>query len=268
MRINLNSYNNRMFISIPLKKNVYVYNRMYSVGALMQIGYVIVLVYFLVTGYRVTLETYYLSPVGQQDAGSCIAVTREVPSNNYILDSNGIFLGSPGFEYPKAIYNNELNNLQVSQESYARQIRRVRSAVDGLDERALENNLALNILTWLSWKTTIRDTADNLQIFSFFADPHAIFDTSSPGFAIATIQSRDEVCNAPMTTRYDPGSFRMVSTISYQDYGPICDKVLNKNNLADGYFRNLNNSYLVRNSNFDISFDMRTFVTSIAVSYI
>lgn len=239
---------------------------MYAIGALMQMAYVAAFIYFMFTGYTKTMETFYLSPMGQEDSGVCEVVIKQVPSNNYIADANGFYEGDTAFTYPMTIYNFNFNQLQVDRSLYGSIIREIQQyVVEKVDVDATKFNIAQNIVTWMVMKYLVKDSNDHIQIFTFFADPASLFHTSSPNFALTAIQNRNIACNASRSTRFDSGSLRMVTTFSYEEYKTNCNDVLNVDVFEGTLYTDLNNPNLKRNENFEISFDIRTFLVSVGV---
>jgi hypothetical protein len=239
---------------------------MYAIGGLMQMAYVAAFIYFMSVGYTKTMATFYLSPVGQEDSGVCEVVIKQGPNNDYIADTNGFFEGEKEFEYPKTTYNFNFNRLQVDQRLYGSIIREVQREIEEIDINAAKLNIAQNVVTWMVMKYLIKDPNEHIQTFTFFADPASLFETSSPNFALTAIQNRNISCNASRSTRFDRGSFRMITTFSYLEYKTNCNDILNVDVFEGTLYSTLNNPNLRRNENLDISFDIRTFLVSIGVS--
>jgi len=162
------------FITMPSVRDL-PSDLMYLVGFLAIVGYITVFVTFTTTGYYTSINTNYLVPLTGPD-GTCTTINRPLPSNVYIADENGAYLGQSVFVYSKAIYSLNFNNLRVNNELYSSVFSSsIKPVIESVGKVSEHNDLSRNILLWLAWKIVIPDPSNNLQEMYFVADPGSVF---------------------------------------------------------------------------------------------
>ena len=187
-------------------------------------------------------------------------------------------------------------NLLTNELEYQTQIEsRIKAAVDDLGEKAFSYDLSRNLLTWLTFKVIIEDRESHLQTFHFNSDIKCVFLSlaHSPSFILCfnfdkvtilhlsskvfssfggeltgELRERDSMCQISHTTRFDESSSRLTISYDFNQYvnDENCSQIVDPISISPFLYPNKMGKIPIPNSNWDLSFDIRTFFISMAIN--
>lgn len=231
---------------------------MYIIAALTQVSIVVTFLYFLITGFLSGIDSTFLAPVGNS-FDLCSPVLRPVPTNTYLADANGAWEGQIKYKTYLSKYKFFLNNLRTGNEDYAVAMREINDEFIGpyLVEPSRHRNLAQNMVQWMGWRIRYGLETFN-QFISLNGNPFDILvPTTVTGGVQGYIVSDQGTCNIfrPSTDR---ANFRISLEASRTVYeaDTNCSEILNIN------------TFIFSGDSISISLDVRSFATTMAVSYI
>jgi hypothetical protein len=203
--------------------------------------------------YNSNIDTIFLSP--SEDSGICQAVARPI-SGTYIADTNGSWNSNVFFDSSRAIYEFNFQNFRSNRSYWDAMFQSLQTSLIQVGNKMPSQPLDVNLLYWLTWVGDF-NVEGSLQYLNFYSDVSVVFDRQYIQGVISNVGSD---CNASSISRYDVGSYELVTSFSYSEFmsNPSCANVINP--LLLGY------DPLFDGDEFTVSYDMRSLVTAMAIN--
>lgn len=203
--------------------------------------------------YNADLRTVFLSP--SEDSGICTLVQRPI-TGTYIADTNGSWNSNVYFDSSRAIYQFQLQEFLANQTYWNEVIDTLQIATTEIGAIMQTQPLDINILYWLAWVGNFNVNGE-FQYVNFYSDVTVVFNRQYVHGLISDVNSD---CNASSDSRYDVGSHVLTTTYSYAEFisNPQCSSIIDPHML--GY------DALYDGDDFTMGFDMRSFVTAMAIN--
>ncbi len=225
-----------------------------------------VFVYFVYTSYSNAIASAYISL--ESGNGNCNEVSISV-TGNYLADARGNWIGSPQFDYSIAKYGITLNNFQASGfKDYEEMMIIFQKALTELGEQAVHDNLAKNLLRWISFiryyspqqplSTNLTSLGyGQLQYIQMTGDPLQVFTLNTYQIVIG---SPNGYCPMAAFTTFDQATGYISTALNYTTYmmNPLCSKCGDPKFL--GYVPTVDNSV------FPLSLEVRAISTALSVN--
>lgn len=208
----------------------------------------------LIRGYYSQMKQHYLAPSIDADSDLCDDVVIS-HTGQYLLSSDGYWEGDDSFSYSNAKYVSSFKNTQMSVAEYETYIETRKSLmIDSLSSMSTQNDLALNLLYWMSHVYV--ESGSQTNRFYMNADPSIIFDRDATAGALTNqyYNCRDEAtssydrANSLLRVAFDIESFNAGACKNISDARPL------------GYLEN------VSPTDFKITVDVRSLITAVAVN--
>eukprot|EP01033_Poteriospumella_lacustris_P004000 gene4000-2851_t len=208
----------------------------------------------LIRGYYSQMKLHYLAPSIDADSELCDDVVIS-HTGVYLLSSDGYWEGDDSFSYSNAKYVSRFKNARMSVAEYEAYIDTRQSLmIDSLSSMSTQNDLALNLLYWMSY--VLVDSGSQTDRFYMNADPSIIFDRelTAGGLTNQYYDCRDEA-----STSYDRANSLLKVTFDIESFNAgACKNITHALHL--GYAEN------VSPTDFKISVDVRSLITAVAVN--
>jgi len=224
---------------------------LYPVGALLLLLTLCIFVAVFVPGYYSTMRTRYLAPAG--DSKYC----TDVPISNtgtYLATQEGDWQGSPTFSYANASYSASITNLQLSSTDFQILMTEIYNDLLKVGAITAKQTLAYNLLYWMSWVAV--QPGNNAQRFTLTGTPSAIFNRQH---TVGTLSNVLYDCNASSQGNFDPSTGTMTVTYNVDEFltNPTCNQ---------SYPQYMGYSTLAHSHNFDVTVDIFSLITALAVN--
>ena len=241
----------------------------YIIGFLVLISYIVFFVSFCVTGYIQQIDTKYLVPVDQETpSATCTDALRTITAS-YMIDINGTYSGVQGFDYNEALYNLELNNLQVTNSQYQSLIQGVKEEIAFIGQQSKNETLNINLVFWFSFKYVFKYSDNpNLQQFSFVSDINIVFNSLNSVPVSFYMQSTYAHCNISRYASFEPSSYALsvqFDALKYNDTKD-CTSIIGLDNLNVGYNALDIDLYPALNQVTKTNIDLRSYFTALAIN--
>lgn len=135
---------------------------MYTFGMICQILILLCFVYFIVLVYRQGVEQKFMSL--STDSGDCNSIIKYV-SGDYTADENGIWVGSDGYDYSRAIYEMDLVDSALTVEDYQQLMLNADNQLDFMGRQSKDFDLSFNLIIYISWQMTCTQDTDYCHRF-------------------------------------------------------------------------------------------------------
>mmetsp|Transcript_23089 Transcript_23089/g.33818 ORF Transcript_23089/g.33818 Transcript_23089/m.33818 type:complete len:840 (-) Transcript_23089:259-2778(-) len=246
---------NEMFIeNIPLESIKELQPQfMYIFGAVSYILSLGCFIYFCYSGYSEARTKSYIAL--NNDDGECTTVPKAV-SGQWLASYDGLYTGDVDFQYPLAVYMLEFEDFSKNSHEYKNIMDEYKAELKKIGELALTQNLADNILYWVSWQVLDREEGE-VRRFQMNADPRSVFDNEYIFGQMATVNAECYVSTS--TSTFDSANAVMTNRYSYNDFMATenCSVI---NPEMFGY------SERFHGDDFTVSLDVNTAITAIAVN--
>jgi hypothetical protein len=187
--------------------------------------------------------------------GGCKPV-RSFPTGAFRATYDGRWEGQPGFNYTNGIYKFTTTNFH---EGYKEMMDIVKDKLYSVGEQAKSQDLARNLLDWFSF-TYLPDQADPATRFNLLGDPVSVFDRQ---YVFGTISNEEADCNLPDQDAFvNVPSGEIVLQFPKDGFQKGCSGRNNMGELTYLGYKGFGHS-----SQFELSVDLRSLMTAIAVNY-
>jgi hypothetical protein len=226
-------------------------NYMYLFGFVAYVASFTCFLYFAYTGYHQMTSKKFITP--NLNDGDCQAVLRAVDAV-YLGDRLGMWSGDNLFQYSNALYQINLRKFKENKKDYYAKMQAVGYELDLIGQSAFDRNLAENIAYWVAWQSKLPGTSST---FHMLGSPTIIFDRQLRFGLLANVNGE---CLVTRQTTFDRANsyFELTYDVSKFKADPICSSIAVPEAL--GY----NEAY--DSNSFSLKLDVRSFVTSFAVS--
>lgn len=228
---------------------------MYIGGALAYCFFFACFMYFAWTGYVQARGARVISLEDDPDNGDCENVFRNI-NGQWLASSDGLFSGDINFRYPEAKYSLEFQNFQGTLEKYKSVMDNYQNQLEVLGAAALTQDLADNILTWITWQILEREDGE-VRRFQMIADATSVFNNQYIFGQISTVENE---CYVPTSSSsFDTANGVLQNVYSYSDFksNPNCSTI---NPTLFGYDERFHGD------TFTVGLDVAAAVTALAVS--
>jgi hypothetical protein len=214
-------------------------------------------VYFVWTGYAQARSTKIISLQDDAENGECDNVFRQI-TGQWLASSNGLFSGDIAFKYPEAKYALEFQNFQGTIDKYREVMNNYRVELEALAAIAVTQDLADNILTWITWQILERDDGE-VRRFQMIADATSVFNNEYVFGQISTVKYECYVSTS--ASSFDTANGLLQNVYSYHDFtsNPNCSSI-------DPHLFGYNERF--HGDVFVVGLDVAAAVTALAVSFI
>ena len=153
-------------------------------------------IYFIWKGYTDSMSVQFISL--NKDDGRCNEVLKPV-TGTFIGDVHGSWFGQPKFDASLGKYSLKLQNFEQSNEEYRAMLEGVDKELIELGEMAKHRDLADNLLLWMTWQTTLKNSK-TVNTFCMTGNPLVAFDRDLHLGLFASITGE---CLVPTSTVFD-----------------------------------------------------------------
>jgi len=168
-------------------------------------------VYFVWTGYAQARSTKIISLQDDAENGECDNVFRQI-TGQWLASSNGLFSGDIAFKYPEAKYALEFQNFQGTIDKYREVMNNYRVELEALAAIAVTQDLADNILTWITWQILERDDGE-VRRFQMIADATSVFNNEYVFGQISTVKYECYVSTSAPASTQQMDCYKMYTVI-------------------------------------------------------
>ena len=235
---------------------------MYLFGAFGELFSLGVFCYFLWSVYEQGVQQYFISIT--PSSGQCSEIPKAV-SGSYTADENGNWAGSPNFDPSKGIYEITLTDAQFTFSDYADAMDLAEKQINLLSAASVHQNLATNLLVYMSWQfncivtdSTPYCSSFTGQSFTFTADAAFMFSVS---YLDVTLSNQKADCLSLSVSGYDLANAINTGSYDYPSFmaDPTCNTTVVPEHLGyDG---------VLDGPTFSIGMDVRTMIDSVAINY-
>lgn len=234
-------------------------------GAVAYLIFYAVFAFFFYTNYIDAIRKAFISLT--PDAGDCSTVPIAI-SGSFLADSKGNWIGTSRFQYYLAPYNFVYSNMEAkTKQEYYNMMDTFDESLIQLGEKAKTQNLALNLVYWISYVkyysmdypllTDFQDVGSGkLQYLELAGNPSVVFNTPLFGVVISGYQGN---CDANMESSYDQANSKMSMRLNATSLKNIANCITAA---GDAYTYDL----LAGEEEVDFDLDVRTFSTALAVN--
>lgn len=208
---------------------------------------------FFFSTYLADRRNTYLSP--SSTSGDCWNVSKPL-SGTFLADDHGRWEGASTFSYSIASYSLNFNNLGVDADVYYDLMQSLYDQLTFLGEIAKTQNLAGNLLLWMTFTSYYRDDV-NVQSAAMTGDPLTVFNRM---YQHGSIGNKHADCNANSLIQFDSANGYFYLSYLYSEFvsNPNCSTTLDP--YAIGYNPEFDNHA------FTISFDIHSVNMALAIN--
>lgn len=227
---------------------------LYLFGIIAYIAALSSFVYFFHSNYVETIQQAFVSL--DPSSGDCRSVSIPV-TGKYLADQEGNWIGTKQFSYFDASHRLGLTKFDVDDlRTYQDMITVFEGSFKELGKKTEKNNLAYNLLVWISFIDFHTIDHHVPQYMELSATPSAVFDKS---FIYASSGNANSSCSVPGDSSFDSANSLLKVSYKYQDYRSSPECVTTLNPRSTGHYSN-------RMTNFKFDLDVRSFSTAMAVN--
>lgn len=203
---------------------------MYVVGVVVQIVALYLFVVFIIQGYNQGVSQQYISL--QSNNGVCETVPAPI-TGTFLADTSGNWQSSSLFDYTKASYLFQFQDLRLDASSYSAMIYNVKNKLEPYALLSQTSNLGLNLLLWMvmneffsssgSQQYTPSGTIDSdgdsdgtaTQIFALTGEPQYVFNRQ---YIVGSMLNQTGRCDLVGATSMEPTAALLSISYSYDSY--------------------------------------------------
>lgn len=229
---------------------------LYPIGALAVLSLIAIFLAIFLNGFYSSIHTQYLSPSsGTSASKNCVSIPT-INTGNYLATQSGIWQGADGFQYGNAAYLLSVTSLSLLYDDYATMMNDAYKSLQQVNENALSNDLAQNLVYWMSG-VSLPYPDNPAQRLSFTGTPLVIFNRQKVVAGMANVLG---ACNATSVTNFDPSTGKLTIAYNYEDYvaSETCMNIINP--IYMGYYGPSDKN------EFKLTFDVRTMITAVAIN--
>jgi hypothetical protein len=196
-------------------------NYMYFFGFLSYILMTGCFLYFCQQGYLNSRRKEYVAV--DQTEGDCEDIPRSV-SGAWLASQSGLYEGDVDFSYPEAMYMLEFTSLSKTKEEYRILMDEYEDQLNILAAKSLENDLADNILLWITWQVFKKEKS-GMTRFQMNADPRSVFDNQFIFGQMSTVEAECYVSTS--ISSFDRANGLLSNVYSHTDFmaNPNCSSI-------------------------------------------
>lgn len=234
-------------------------------GLIFNVLLISLLLFFLINGYETNKNTTYLVPATNNDPGICDDVPRPLPNGAYLYDREGNWEGARNFDFAHAAYSIVFNNFIQGQELFTEFMTEINRIIQlEVSSGASSRTLPQNLLYWMSFRQSAPVLSEGIeynQYLRFTGDPRTIFATD---LIYGMIRNDQYDCDVSNIASFDAASgfLSLVMTTSEYNASEACVSILPTSSLIDRFFTDVHGTTPIQ---LNFAFDIRTFITSVAV---
>ena len=258
----------RKFISEIYEKINFVHHKAIPIEYLREfshhyrysIGTILILTYLTLFGYAVyyfyTENTTTQFVAIEEGSNSCIEVVRPL-DGTFLASSTGLWEGDVDFVYSDAPISITFRELSSTTEAFVELFSASKERLQKINEVFIANNLAVNILFWMSFKKS-SIVGNKVQTLQLIGDPAFLFDSQ---IHVGVLASGTAVCYSQATTTFDSQSGNFEISYSFDDYispDTNCEAVFDYYSIAYAIY--------TLTTQVNIYIDSRSFLTAMALN--
>lgn len=233
---------------------------MYVMGAFAELATLGLFIYFVLQGYEQGISTKFISL--DQASGACTDVVKSV-SGNYMVDTQGIWVGNAGFDYSQAIYEMDWTDSAMTSTDYMDVMSIAKEQLMDLASTSSTLDLSMVALMYTAWQLICDPMLHTVcevfkgQTFVFTADTSYMLSLTHIDVTLSNVYAD---CNSYSSSTYSIADSINQGNYQYDEFivNPTCNTTANPAQF--GYY-----PYLDGN-NFHMEMDVRTMMDAMAVN--
>jgi uncharacterized membrane protein len=229
-------------------------NYFYPLGSLLIILFISIFLSIFALTFNYQISNRYLTSTSSADPHYCDQVLIS-NTGQFLATKTGLWEDNQGFSYSAASYALSVNSFSVSSNQYGFFMNNIYNQLVTLDEKAVNNNLAINLLYWMTY--VFLDPEYPAQRFYFLGNPLNVFYREDISGGISNLYYD---CVNISSSSYDQANGRMLLSYNINQFQiePQCTNIVSPSLL--GYSKYFNPSSL------QISIDVRSMIVALAVN--
>jgi hypothetical protein len=238
----LENVKNMYFANIPMdsiKETPLAYKL--TMGTIAYIVFVSLMALFIDQSYESAITQPYMS---LQNGPLCSAVPLLL-SGNYQADSNGNWVGASDYSYVRSLYEISLSWFDLGFTEFQ------------VGEIAQSQDLAINLVYWMNYYTSISVGTVSSMEFQFSGSPSQVFNLDYYHAAVASVTG---TCAAPAIASYDVSTATLAMQYNYSIYSKATYCAASLNPFIAGYYP------ILQGATYTLELDMNAFSTAVAVN--